>query len=262
MSLFPLFITLLCLGQAPAEGQTSAEEVSLKAMQERVRESRVKLTEQANFKLQLVEAPVFRYSDELRHIEDAGLWLWTSSGRPFAAMKVEHYQAGIHPRPWLYCFASLSSGLVTAEWEGDRTFQAKKPGVTWKPIDDTPATTRPARLVQMREIARRFAAELQEPNATKDIHQMRLLTRPLYRYDDGLADAADGAVFGFTGTGTNPDLLLLLDLSRDGGWQFGVAGMTAAGVTVRLKDNVVWQISDAAGKGHVFDNWTYFSPTK
>ncbi len=261
MSPLPILITLLCLSQAPAAEKPS-DEVSLKAMQQRVRDSRVKLTDKANVKLQLVDAPVFRYSDELRHIEDAGMWLWTNAGRPVAAMKVEHYKPGIHPRPWLYCFASLSSELVTAEWEGDPKYQARKPGVTWKPLDDKPATTRQARLIQMREIARRFAAELQEPNANKDVHQMRLLTRPLYRYDDGLADAVDGAVFGFTGTGTNPDVLLLFDLSKDGGWQFGIAGMTAAGATVRLKENVVWQISDAAGKGHVFDNWTYFMPVK
>src|SRR6185436_7068170 len=149
MSPFSVLFTLLYLGQAPAE------EVSLKVMQQRVQESRVKLTDRTNVKLQIVAAPVFRYSDELRHIEDAGLWLWTDSGRPVAAMKVEHYQAGVHPRPWLYCFTSLSSELVTAEWEGDPTFRARKPGVTWQPVEDTPATTRPARLVQMREIARR-----------------------------------------------------------------------------------------------------------
>ncbi|MEK6257425.1 MAG: hypothetical protein AABP62_02300 [Planctomycetota bacterium] len=256
MSPIPVLFTLLCLGQMPEK------EVSLKAMQQRVQGSRVKLSNDAKSPLQLVAAPVFRYSDELRHIEDAGIWLWTERGRPAAAMKVEYYQPGVHPRPWLYCFASLSSELVAAEWEDNPTFQARKPGVIWKTLDDTPATTRPARLVQMRDIARRFAAELQEPNLNKDVHQMRLLTRPLYRYDDGLADAVDGAVFGFTGTGTNPDLLLLLELSKEGGWQFGVAGMTAAGVTVRLKDNVVWQISDAAGKGRVFDTWTYFLPAK
>ena len=260
MSPIPLLLTLLCLGQAPVEKPN--DDVSLKAMQQRVQAARVKLTHQANVKLQLVTAPVFRYSDELRHIEDAGMWLWTNSGRPVAAMKVEHYQPGIHPRPWLYCFTSLSSELVTAEWDGDPTFKARKPGVTWKPLDDTPATTRPARLVQMREVARRFVAVLQEPNANKDIHQMRLLSRPLYRCDDGLADVIDGAVFGFTGTGTNPDLLLLLDLTKAGGWRFGFAGMTAAGVTVRLKDDVIWQVADANGKGFVFDNWTYFSPAK
>ena len=254
MSSIPLLITLLCLGQSPAD------EVSLKAMQQRVQDSRVTLTNDAKSKLLLVAAPVFRYSDEVRHIEAAGIWLWTDRGRPAAAMKVEHYQPGIHPRPWLYCFASLSSELVTAEWEGDPKYQARKPGVMWKPLDDAPAKTRAARLAQMREIARRFSAEIKD--LEENVRQMRLLPRPLYRYDEGLVDVVDGALFGFTGTGTNPDLLLLLDLPKDGGWRFGFAGMTAEGLTVRLKEAAVWQIPHTAGKGQVFDNWTYFVPNK
>jgi hypothetical protein len=34
----------------------------------------------------------------------------------------------------------------------------------------------------------------------------------------------DVAVFEFTGTGTNPDLLLILDLPPKAAWQFGTAG--------------------------------------
>ena len=254
MSAIPMLITMLCLGQTPADV------VSLKAMQQRVRNSRVSLAKDAKIPVPLVVAPVFRNSDELRRIEDGGLWIWTQSGRPVAAMKVEHYQPGVHPRPWLYCFTSLSSELVTAEWDGDPTFKASKPGVTWKPLDDAPAKTRAARLAQMREIARRFSAEISDFEGT--VRQMRLLPRPLYRDDDGLADVEDGALFGFTGTGTNPDLLLMLDLPKEGHWRFGFAGMTAEGLTVRLKDNVVWQIPHKAGKGQVFDNWTYFAPNK
>lgn len=259
MSPLSVLITMLCLGQVAA-AETPGDEVSLKVMRQRVQATRVTLSDKANAKVQLVEAPVFRYSDEVRHIEDAGIWLWTDCGRPAAAMKVEHYQPGIHPRPWLYCFASLSSELVTAEWEGDPKYQARKPGVTWKPLDDAPAKTRAARLAQMREIARRFSAEIKD--LAENVRQMRLLPRPLYRYDDGLADVEDGALFGFTGTGTNPDLLLLLDLPKDGGWRFGFAGMTAEGLTVRLKEAAVWQIPHTAGKGQVFNNWTYFVPNK
>ena len=250
MSTFSLIVSLLCLGQAPADEQ------SLKALHRHVQNTHVKLTDGP--KLTLVTAPVFRYSDELRHIKDAGIWIWTDRGRPAAVEKVEHYEPGVLSRPWLYCFVSLSPGLLTAEWKGSPTFQSHKPGVIWKGLEDKPATTRTARLVQMREIARRFSAELVEPNATNDAHQMRLIPRPLYRYDEGLADAEDGAIFGFTGTGTNPDLLLLLDLSKEG-WRHGLAGMTAAGLTVRLDDKVVWEIPHGGGKGLVFDTWTYFA---
>jgi hypothetical protein len=256
MTAVPYFMMLAAIGQ------TDANQLSLKEMQQRVDDCRVSLTNDKKSKPQLVATPIFHYSDEIRNIEDAGTWLWTDQGRPVAAMKVERIKPGVSLRPWQYCFTSLSSELVTAQWNGEPTFHASKPGITWKSLDDKPATTRVARLAQMREMARRFSAELRDAVNNQNLHQMRLLSRPLYRYEEGIAIAEDGAVFGLSGTGTNPDLLLLLDLTKDGTWQYGVAGMTAAAVTVRLNDDIVWQISSAGAGGHVLDNWTYFSPAK
>lgn len=256
MPFIPVVITMI------AFGQTDVDDVSLKAMQQRVQNSRVTLANEPDVKPQLVATPVFRYSDELRHIEDAGLWIWTERGRPVATMKVERYKPGIHPTPWLYCFVSLSPELASAEWDAAPTFHARKPGVTWLPLADRPAATRAGRLVQMRDIARRFAAEMQEPNDATKVTQMRLLSRPLYRYDEHPEGPRDGALFGFTGTGTNPDLLLLIDLPKEGPWQFGLAQSTLAGVTVRLQDKVVADFPSGAGKGRVFDTWTYFLPAK
>lgn len=256
MAPFPVLVMLLYLDQA------SDKDVSLKVMHQRAQDSRVRLTNGAASELQLMAAPVFRYSDELRQIEDAGVWLWTHHGRPAAAMKVEYYKPGVLTRPWLYCFASLSPELVTAEWDRGPTFQARKPGVTWTPLADKPAATRAARLVQMREIARRFSAEIVKAAEKVEIVQMRLLPRPLYRSEEELADAEDSVLFGFTGTGTNPDLLLLLDLSKEGGWRFGFAGMTAEGLIVRLEEKVVWQRPHSTGKRQTLDNWIYFVPEK
>ena len=259
MSAIPILLTMLCLGQSPADvptGDAAASEASLKALRLRVENTRVQLTKQADRSLKVVEAPVFRYSDELRHIEDAGLWLWTDRGRPAATMKVERYKLGLHPRPWLYCFTSLSPELVSAEWSDERKYQARKPGIEWKSLHDSPKETRAARLVQMRDIARRFSAEVFDFN--NDSRQMRLLSRPLYRQEDG--NNSDGALFGFTGTGTNPDLLLLLETQAGGGWQYGLATMTAEGLRVRLGDKLVWEAPHTGGKGTEFDNWMYFSP--
>lgn len=260
MPSIPVLLTLLCLGQA------TDNEVSLDVMQKRVEPTRISLLngegkKDGGVNARLVEKPVFRYSDELREIEDAGIWLWTDRNRPVAAMKVERYKVGRLARPWLYCFASLSSDLVRAEWMDDAPFQARKPGIKWQPLDDQPAKTRPARLVQMREFARRFSAEILADPAGTNRSQMRLLTRPLFRSDES-SDVLDGAVFGFTGTGTNPDMLLLFDLTSEGGWRFGAAGMTAEGVIVQLKDKVVYESPHTAGKGKVFDTWCYFLATK
>lgn len=264
MSAIPILITILCLGQASAESpkaETPANEASLIVLQQRVETTQVALSKEAGRKAKLVEKPVFRYSDELRQIEDAGVWLWTDRGRPVAAMKVERYQTGRFPIPWLYCFSSLSSELINAEWADAKPFQAKQPGVKWQTLSDDPAMTRPARLVQMREIARRFSVELLRDADGADRTQMRLLSRPLFRCDE-TSDVLDGAVFGFTGTGTNPDVLLLLDLPPKGGWRFGFAGMTAEGVRAKLKEKVVAEIPHTAGRGNVFDNWCNFHPTR
>lgn len=254
MSAFHVLLSMLPMNQA------AADETSLKAMQQRVESVTLAVANERQAKPQLVAAPVFRYSDELRHIEDAGIWLWTDRGRPTGAMKVEYYKAGVHPRPWLYCFSSLSPTLVTVDWPGERTFSTRKPGVTWQPIADVPAKTRAARLVQMREIARRFSAEILRNPEKLERHQMRLLTRPLYRYEETVGDAADGAVFGFTGTGTNPDLLLVVDLEKDAGWRFGFTGMTAEGLVVKLGDQKVWELAHSIEPGQKFETWVYFSP--
>lgn len=269
MSAIPIFITLVCLGQTPSEStkvdapkaDSVASEASLKVLQQRVETTHVSVAKEAGRVAKLVEKPVFRYSDELRRIEDAGIWLWTDRGRPAAAMKVEKYQAARFSVPWLYCFTSLSSELVDAEWTTAKPFRAKQPGVKWQALPDDPAITRSARLIQMRDIARRFSIELLQDTLGKDRTQMRLLPRPLFRCDE-TPEVLDGAVFGFTGTGTNPDVLLLLDLPPKGGWRFGVAGMTAEGVSAKLGEKVVAEIPHTAGRGNVFDNWCNFHPNK
>lgn len=249
MTALSLLLTIAALHQ------TDGAEASLVTLRDRAQSTRLTFLAPAKGEPQFVPAPVFRYTDELRHIEDAGIWVWTLDGRPQAAMKVERYPPKLHPSRWLYCFTSLSSHLMRAEWDGETPYQTKQPGVRWQTLSEMPANSRPARLIQMREIARRFQAELISKPDGSNRSQMRLLSRPMYRYPDELADRADGAMFGFSGTGTNPDLLLLLDFTPGEGWRFGFAGMTAEGVTVRLGDKNVWEIPHTSGKGNVFDTW-------
>jgi hypothetical protein len=80
--------------------------------------------------------PVFRYADQPRGIVDGTLWVWGGPGRPVALQKVEYYPPVASN--WTYCLASLSSGLVAAEWRGGRRWTATKPGVELRPCDDSP----------------------------------------------------------------------------------------------------------------------------
>jgi hypothetical protein len=260
MAIVPLVLSLTLVGQT-AENKASLEDLQKRADGTQLSLSIADGTAVRGTNIRLIEKPVFRYSDELRQIEDAGIWMWTDRNRPVAVMKVERYRVGRLPTPWLYCFASLSSEQVRAEWPDAAPFQARKPGVTWKPLADQLAGSRVARLVQLRELAGKFSAEILTTPEGREQRQMRLLTRPLYRCDES-SDVLDGAVFGFTGTGTNPDLLLLFDLPVDGGWRFAAATLTAEGIRLRLKDAVVYEAPHTDGKGTVFDTWCFFRPGK
>ncbi len=253
-------MTLQMLLMLVALDQVDASEASLAAMSKRAASTRLSLVASPTKSPQLVPTPVFRYSDELRRIQDATVWVWTHEGHPVSVIKVEHYEPGRLAREWLYCFSSLSTELVVAEWDPAPTFRARQPGVIWKSLPDKPANSRTARLIQMRDMARRFAPELTQTPGKEDRYQMRLLSRPLYRYEETMSGQQDGALFGFTGTGTNPDLLLVLDLTEADGWRFSFTRMTTEGLTVRLDGETVWDVPHVSGAGRVFDTWTYFHP--
>ncbi len=80
-----------------------------------------------------------------------------------------------------------------------------------------------------------------------DREELRLLPRPLYRYDLKDSQAAnptlqDGALFGFV-MGTDPEVVLLLEaVSRDGRsvWQYAFARATSGGLEAKLDGKVVW----------------------
>lgn len=247
--------------------QAEDKQPSLAPLQERVDAASVMLVSRkqqpSEVEATLVAKPIFRYSDALRDIEDAGIWLWTHDQRPVAALKVERYKPGRFKIPWLYCFASLSADLVKAEWADARPFAARKPGIAWQTLKEDPAPTRAARLQQMRKLARQFSAEILKDDAGHDRTQMRILAQPLFRSSESDA-VLDGAIFGFTGTGTNPDALLLLDLpaAKESKWRFAIVGMTAEGLRINLNEKVVHESPVTSGKENIFDTWCNFHPDK
>lgn len=202
--------------------------------------------------------PVFRYADQPRGIVDATLWVWGEPGRPVALEKVEYYPPT--PTNWTYCLASLSPGLVAADWRGGRRWTATKPGVEMRLLDDgpEPSATKPGRMRQMRDIARRFTVKGSE--GTNRGEQLRLLSQPIYRYADADGDVEDGTIFGF-GSGTNPNCLLLVEVSPKGEsderWQYGFVGMSAESLRARLDDREVWYFPPAAKIGGL-DSWIWF----
>jgi hypothetical protein len=235
-------------------------EESLKAMKRRVTEMVVR-TADGQTDAEMIATPLLRYSDEPRRIFDATLWGWVADGRLLAVCKIEHNDREGYAL-WSTCFVSLAPRRIDAEWPGGRRWSARKAGIELQTMNVAPAAagSQASRLREMKEIATRFKATIVKPQNNRE--EMRLLPRPVFRYETPKGDLLDGAIFGLTSNGTNPDGILVLELlERKGGgpeWRFGFAGMTAGDLSVKLDDKEVWSKPPAKGPGS-FDTWVWFS---
>jgi len=218
---------------------------------------------------QLVVRPLITYTDEPLAINAATVWAWAlrKDGRPIAFCKVEHYDMTRRPvrGEWLYCFASLSPGLVHADWPDGHKWASSKPGVSFRDIPDAPkpGETPAVRLRQMKDLSRKFAGSVEFGKSTHE--ELRLLTQPVYSYSDAEAGVIDGSVFAAAMNGTNPTALLLIELQREQDqqlWKFAVGAMTDAGVVVKFGGQEVWSKPALHAPGRDFETWTYFFEEK
>jgi hypothetical protein len=186
---------------------------------------------------------------------EALLSIWAHNGRPEALASIYPYNGYL----W-HEFVSLSRNSKLVARDKNRVvWSPKAAGVDFKDVPEAPVPTEtPAgRLRQMKSIADRFHATMtgwKEDNS--DRQELRLLPRPVYRYD--LKDAKettpalrDGGLFAFV-TGTDPEVVLMLEAVGPEDqvvWQFALARATGAGVEAKLDNQAVW----TAGKANCAD---------
>jgi len=186
-----------------------------------------------------------RWANNARGSEDGLTLLYVSDGRPLAA-------ACLYPwdKRLIHDLEALGRGKIVARKDTNVIWQPQKSGVEFAPIPgaDEPALSPAARLRQMKALADEFQSSMLGWKAdSTDREQLRMLTRPLYRYESegGAADTHgvfDGAVFAFV-MGTDPESLLLIEaVKRDGksAWEFGFARRTSGELEGRHKVSVVW----------------------
>ena len=257
-------LSLVAADDPAGETGTAERQAILKEMRSAV--AAIKVTEKVGEQLRpakLVEEPIFRYSDEQRFIRDATMWIWTVEGRPVSVMKLERYSFPDPKRHWLFNVGSASPNLLTVAWPFDREFESKKPGLSFQELSDGPklAETKAARLIQLKQLSRRFAATMTGGAADDAKTEMRLLPTPLFRFASQPDHIADGALFGLSATGTNPDAMVAIQWrgeKESARWEFGITGMTNAGLQVRLDDKPVWSQPYLVNRGQVFETWTWF----
>ena len=186
--------------------------------------------------------PALRWSNNTRGTENAVTVLYVDKGRPFAAACLFPFDRGM-----IHDFQSLSreADKIVARRDGRIVWQPQKAGVEFAPIPDAPdpADSRAARLRQIKQLAERFQSTmLGWKSESNDQEQLRLLNRPLYRYEPETGPVIDGAVFAFV-QGTDPESLLLIELVQESSrptWVYAFARRTAGKLEGRLDDKVVW----------------------
>jgi hypothetical protein len=266
----PLIVLATAAMAKAQEGATGKENASqsqpdmlLAAM--RAQAERFTVAQTVNGKMEEVPLradPVFRYTDQPRGYVDATLWCWGMKGRPIVLTKVEAYvphRVGTRAL-WQYCVVSLAEHPVEVRFLGQQKLVVNKAGVELHALEKAPVSAdRPAmRLRQMKQIAARFAGTIHIDGNPKDKQEMRRLPTPIYRYDDETDGLRDGVIFALTTNGTNPDMLILIELrgEREAApkWHYGIAKVTYAEVHIRLDDTEILSSPLTAPR----ETWTFF----
>jgi hypothetical protein len=130
------------------------------------------------------------------------------------------------------------------------------------PGAEPPADNARARTIQMKALKDRFAARLSVDAEGKGGSESRTISKPLFEYSDAESRLPVGAIFGMSATGTNPDLLLLLEARPDEGgklrWEYAYARITANSLIMRLDDQEIWSEVGVPSSAAGYDTWTYY----
>ena len=201
---------------------------------------------------ELVEAPLIHYADQVRNLPESTLWVWQQQGLPVLFCKVEQIRDA--RASWQYCCVPATAEKIDVEWQRQFRWRSREALFQWVPVADVPEPSdkAPTRLTQMKAIVRGFGGET-EQTPIKSRQKMRLLASPLHRFAAPGQNVLDGAVFGLTSNGTNPDVLLVVEALRkeesNARWRYAVVGMTGDAVEVVLKDKTVWKKQYTDGPG-------------
>jgi hypothetical protein len=214
--------------------------------------------------LPLRREPLLRWSDPTMGIGESTLWAFGERGRPVALVTMEisaDRVRGEDAQAWGFEFVSLANQSLVVDGNnerrsrnatraghskpvlfGDIHWTPRSPGITFRDLRDAPppAQTAQARLLQMRDLIRRFSAVA---HPTRQPSALRLMPHPIDRYSNPEVEQIDGAIFFFS-IGTNPEVMVLLEAQGPtvarATWRYAVAPLTVAPLEVAFDKTEVW----------------------
>jgi hypothetical protein len=209
-------------------------------------------------RLELRREPIYRWSNPTRvGGQEGDVFVWTYRGRPEVVASIfSHPREGRQQRVVCHELHSLSEAVITVDRDSPNRWEPKAAGVDLKPVPDapTPADSAAQRGVQLRAIARDFSGRsLSDKEQT---WELRLLPKPLYRYESTDPDVIDGALFALVSSaGTDPEIILLIEARKTpkgSRWDFGAARFSDMSLWLKHKDREVW--SAIRGPENTFNN--------
>lgn len=209
-------------------------------------------------RLELRREPVYRWSNPTRSGGQEGdVFLWTYRGRPEVIASIfSHPREGRRERRLCHELHSLSEAVLVVDRDSPNRWEPKAPGVELKPIPGAPEPpgSPAARSVQIRALARDFSGR--SLSDTLVPWDLRLLPKPLHRYESTDPEVIDGAVFALVSSaGTDPEIILVLEARKtpEGPrWVFGAARFSDMSLWLKHKDREVW--SSIRGPENTFTN--------
>jgi hypothetical protein len=191
----------------------------------------------------LVSEPIFRWTNAARANGQSGaLFVWKYGGRPVAVGGVFSNPEGSR-RVIMHEFHALGALQLFPRMKDAAHEWLPRAAVPLQPLPDSPSVEpSPARRArQIVFLAREFTAHSVDDHDVR--WQLRLLSRPLYRYESPGGDLIDGAIFAFiSDAGTDPEIILVLEAVKDKSiWRYRTVRLSISSLYVQYKGKEVWR---------------------
>ena len=249
----------LALAQEDGPEQDQAEEVQRQRTRELMtaRWKKLRAFERVAGKeteVDRVQEPIFSYSEPTRETGGVGtVWVWGTTGRPVALLSLSK----AYGRPvWGVELVALEEGVSVVMHDGWRWSPESALKMTSLKDAQPPAESNVRRLSQMKRLVEQF--KLWE-EYRGDKFELRLLPRPVYRYQDEKAGLIDGALFNFA-HGTNPEVLAVIECRKETSgptWSYGFLPLAGARVTATLDGTTVWtkELTRESRAQEIYSTW-------
>jgi hypothetical protein len=184
-----------------------------------------------------------KWSQPVRGGADGAVFLWLDEGRPAVIGTFFIWPAGDDRQGLSHELHVLTSEPVEGDWRQAVRWRPQLKPIVWQTIPGAPppADSQAKRLIEARQLARRFAATSR--NKEDQTWELRLQPRPFFQYEPRSGRTDLGGVLFSIVQGTDTEVVLWLEAQSVNGspvWRYACARMSDLALRVTLNGKEVW----------------------